>query len=250
MHRTSTVLRTLRHGLAAALFPLALAATGPAWAEEILGVAKPIGAASAPDRAALHLQLLDITDPDAPAKIISEVTFNPVSLIDIPFRLPYDPADISDSRAYAVYGRLIRDGGTVFGGSATAPALARGAPDHVELPMTPVAAPAPAAGLGLLGGEWAAAGAAEGPASTMRFYEDGSVGGATACNTWRGGVTIDGAAMRFGPTFQTRMACADPAMEAERSFLSKLPAIRSHQIEGGVLTLLDGAGAEVMRLTR
>lgn len=245
MHRSYNVFRLLRRGLAVAVLPLALAAAGPANAAGITGVAKPIGGGSAPDRAALHLQLLDVTDPDAPARIISELTFNPVSLIDIPFRLSYDPAAISQDRAYAVYGRIIRDGATVFSSKTNAPVLTRGASDHVELIMSPVAKPSAAAGPGLFGGIWSTSGG-----GTMRFYQDGSVGGATACNTWRGGVSIEGAAIRFGPTFQTKKGCAGPAMEAERDFLSKLPAVRSHQIEGGVLTLLDGAGAAVMTLTR
>ena len=244
MHRNSILLRLLRRGVAAALLPLALVAAEPADAAEIIGVAKPIGAAAAPDRAALHLQLLDVTDPDAPARIIAEVTFNPVSLIDIPFRLTFDPAAISPDRAYAVYGRLIRDGATVFSSKSNAPVLTRGASDYVELPMSPVAAPA-AHGPGLFGGIWT-----EGDGATMRFYEDGSVGGSTACNTWRGGVTIEGEAMRFGHTMQTQMACPEAMMEAERRFLSKLPGVRSHRIEGGVLTLLDGKGAPVMSLTR
>jgi len=244
MYRTSILFRLLRRCVAAALFPLALLAAEPAAAAEIIGVARPIGAAAAPDRAALHLQLLDVTEPDAPARIIAEVTFNPVSLIDIPFRLTYDPAAISTDRAYAVYGRLIRDGATVFSSRSNVPALTRGAPDFIELPMLPVAAPA-AHGPGLLGGVWT-----EGDGATMRFYEDGSVGGATACNTWRGGVTIEGEAMRFGHTMQTQMACPEAMMEAERRFLAKLPEIRSHRLEGGVLTLLDGKGVTVMSLTR
>lgn len=244
MHRVTSALRILRRGLAVALFPLVLAAGGPAGAAEIIGVAKPIGGGSAPDRAALHVQLLDVTDPDAPARIISELTFNPVSLIDIPFRLSYDPADISQDRAYAIYGRIIRDGATVFSSKSNAAVLTHGAPDQIDLIMSPVTKPTAATGPGLYGRIWNAGGGA-----TMRFYEDDSVGGATACNTWRGSVKFDSSSMRFGHALQTMMACEEPKMQAEHEFLSKLPKIHSYRIEGAQLTLLDSAGATVMELT-
>jgi len=252
MHRFSALFRSLRRGLVAALFPLVAATAAPASADEITGVVTAVGAAGAPAGATLHLQLLDVTDPDGAARVVSEITFGPVSLIDIPFRLPYDPSAISPERAYAVSGRVIRDSKTLYASNSDTPVLTRGAPSDVRITMLPKGAPTAQTG-GLKGVAWAVqrygdGQAPEGAAPTMTFYDDDSVGGSTACNTWRGGFSQEGAKLRFGMALQTQMACEEPAMTAEHRFLSQLPAVRSHRLEGGALTLLDESGAVVMEL--
>lgn len=136
------------------------------------------------------------------------------------------------------------------GCSATDPALS-------DPPAPSAAATAPSPGLaasGLLGPTWNVVGYADGPAmkgvyNTMEFTADGSAGGRSACNAWRGPVEVTGDQLRFGATLGTMMACPEAAMIAERRFLSQLPNVRGYQIKGDALILRNTAGATVMKLT-
>lgn len=81
-------------------------------------------------------------------------------------------------------------------------------------------------------------------------FEDGRASGYAGCNRWFASVTRAGDALRFGQAGATRMACAEPAMAAERRFLTVINATRAARIIGDELILTDEAGAELARFSR
>lgn len=76
---------------------------------------------------------------------------------------------------------------------------------------------------------------------------DGTVSGNGGCNGYFGSVIIDGEAMSFGNLGATRRACPEPVMSQEDRLLRALDGTRGYRLQDGSLTLLDGAGATLVR---
>lgn len=80
----------------------------------------------------------------------------------------------------------------------------------------------------------------EGVEATLEFAE-GRVSGLAGCNRFAGAVELTGEGLRFGPLDATRMACAEPWMEAEARLLAALEATTRFDIgPGGALLLFAG----------
>jgi putative lipoprotein len=76
---------------------------------------------------------------------------------------------------------------------------------------------------------------------TLAFDEQGAVSGSTGCNTFNGEVAIDGNALSFGPLVTTRMACADPAANAqEEAFLSAMEGVSGYTVDDQGRLVLQG----------
>lgn len=82
----------------------------------------------------------------------------------------------------------------------------------------------------------------------MRLDDLGKFTASTGCNTLNGDFVLDPAGLRFAPGPMTLMAC--PAAEAaiEQRFVAALEAIRTAQISGTTLDLIDGTGKRRIRL--
>lgn len=81
----------------------------------------------------------------------------------------------------------------------------------------------------------------------VTLVEDGSrVAGFAGCNRLAGGVEIDGAELRFGPTAVTMMACP-VGMDLEAALLGALEATRRHRVLGRQLDLYGEDGALLAR---
>lgn len=122
-----------------------------------------------------------------------------------------------------------------------------------------VFAPQPAASL--VGPEWRVTGVNNGrgglasvaPDATLTatFASDGSVSGNTGCNQFRGGYTVDGAALHVGELISTRRACISDALSAqEQQYLTALRAATTYRLDGNQLTLRDASGAMQVTLIR
>ncbi|WP_018873754.1 META domain-containing protein [Thioalkalivibrio sp. ALJ16] len=72
--------------------------------------------------------------------------------------------------------------------------------------------------------------------------EDARLAGATGCNRMMGGYELDRDQLSFGQVATTMMACPAAIMEFERKFLDALGDVASWQIDGEMLTLIDGDG--------
>lgn len=77
----------------------------------------------------------------------------------------------------------------------------------------------------------------EGADVTLDVAEDGTVSGVSACNRYTGQVTVEGAAVTFGPLASTRMACLGDLMVLETAYLAALDRVTTGAREGDVLTL-------------
>jgi heat shock protein HslJ len=77
----------------------------------------------------------------------------------------------------------------------------------------------------------------EGDFRITLLMENGTVGGVAACNSYGGQYTADDAFLSFGLMGQTEMACAEPAMSAESTFLNALSRVESYVVAAEQLTL-------------
>ena len=72
---------------------------------------------------------------------------------------------------------------------------------------------------------------------------DGRASGFSGCNRFTGGFRRDGDTLTVGPLAGTMMACPEPRMAAEKSFLDALSGTHRIAIAGDRLTLTPASGA-------
>jgi heat shock protein HslJ len=77
--------------------------------------------------------------------------------------------------------------------------------------------------------------------ATLSVEPGGRVSGETGCNRYTGEVSVDGAALTFGPLATTRMACEPPRMEQERAVLDALAGVTGWSVDEGGRLHLTGA---------
>jgi heat shock protein HslJ/uncharacterized membrane protein len=74
---------------------------------------------------------------------------------------------------------------------------------------------------------------------TLRFGDDGKVGGRASCNIFTGSYTLTGESLTFGKAASAMMACAPALMEQERRFLDLLQSVHRFEIsDSGALVLV------------
>lgn len=82
---------------------------------------------------------------------------------------------------------------------------------------------------------------------TLRFSADqGSVSGATGCNTYFGTVHGSGNSISFGPLATTKMMCFDSLAVQEIQYLDILSKVNSFSSDGAHLTLRTGDGRQLV----
>jgi len=85
-----------------------------------------------------------------------------------------------------------------------------------------------------------------GPAATLRFEADGTLGGFDGCNLYQGTFSVDGSAIRMpGRMAATLVACAEPLASQASAYSEALGRAASFAIDGDRLHLQDGAGEEL-----
>lgn len=77
-------------------------------------------------------------------------------------------------------------------------------------------------------------------------FADGTVQGSSGCNSFSGSYEVSGDGLTFGPLASTLMACEPPEGIVESVVFGGLEATTSYRVQGGTLTLLDEAGAELL----
>lgn len=82
----------------------------------------------------------------------------------------------------------------------------------------------------------------------MRLDDSDRFTASTGCNTLSGDYVLDPAGLRFTPGPMTMMACPPAETAIEKRFLAALNGIRTAQISGTTLDLIDGTGKRRMRL--
>jgi putative lipoprotein len=96
-----------------------------------------------PPAAVIQVQLLDVSLADAPAKVLAEekITLGERQ-VPVPFTLTADPMKLEPNHSYSVSARILVDGVLRFINDKSYPVITEGNPNHVELLLKPVAAPA------------------------------------------------------------------------------------------------------------
>jgi len=82
----------------------------------------------------------------------------------------------------------------------------------------------------------------------MRLDDAGRFTASTGCNTLAGDFVLDPDGLRFVPGPMTLMACPPTEAAIEKSFVEALTAVRTAQISGTTLDLIDATGKRRMRL--
>lgn len=82
---------------------------------------------------------------------------------------------------------------------------------------------------------------------TINFPASGQLSGNSGCNTYNGSfsTTPDGSLTIEG-VFATNIACPEPIMQQEQTYLGLLPTAARYQISGPTLTIFDGSGAAIL----
>ncbi|MGI6502473.1 MAG: META domain-containing protein [Candidatus Methanoculleus thermohydrogenotrophicum] len=88
---------------------------------------------------------------------------------------------------------------------------------------------------------------------TLRFGDDGTLGGSAGCNDYGGNYTLEGTNLTPGSLVRTEMYCTDPpgVMEQEDRYLALLANVSTYQVdEGDRLVLADQKGADLLVFDR
>lgn len=80
--------------------------------------------------------------------------------------------------------------------------------------------------------------------------KDGRLGGRSGCNVYGGSFTIDEGKLKVGPVVSTMMACEEPAMSFERSYLGVLQAATEFTVEEETMTITDPVTFSFLRFAR
>lgn len=82
---------------------------------------------------------------------------------------------------------------------------------------------------------------------TIKFEEDGRVGGSTGCNSYGGTYEVRGEAISFGQLVSTKRACLDQnANEQEHRFVAALEMANRFKLSSNRLTIFSDRGRTVL----
>ncbi len=77
---------------------------------------------------------------------------------------------------------------------------------------------------------------------TLRFEVDGSIKGHGGCNGFFGSLQKSDSGIEVGPLGATRMACPEPIMNRETTFMNAVQKLRDFRTTGDGMSLLDEDG--------
>jgi heat shock protein HslJ len=123
-----------------------------------------------------------------------------------------------------------------------------------DAPATGAASPSPAADR-LDGSSWALQSVADQPVpdgvSATLVFAEGQVSGSSGCNTFSGPYTVSGpVSIDIGPLVSTRMACPEPAMTFETTYLAALDGATTWAVPAdapiGTQLTISGTGPKLV----
>jgi heat shock protein HslJ len=74
-------------------------------------------------------------------------------------------------------------------------------------------------------------------------FGEAEVAGNSACNSYSGPYTVDGATIQIGPLASTLMACEEPIMTWEGNFLGAMQAAQTFTVTATELEIATGEGS-------
>lgn len=81
--------------------------------------------------------------------------------------------------------------------------------------------------------------------ANLEFLADGSIAGTTGCNRYFGPFSVDGETITTGQLGSTMMACAEPLMAQEQTFLAILGSAASYTLADDTLTITAADGRTI-----
>lgn len=198
--------------------------------------------------------LQDVSRADAPAMEIARATIANAPNPPIKFSIPFDPARIDASHAYAVRAVIRSEGKLLFTSDTVYPVLTRGAGRTVDIVLKRAAAE-PVADAELLNTYWKILSMAGEPVQAVNDKRepqiilkgaDGRAGwsATVGCNQMSGGLTVGGDRIEFKAGMSTLMACPPPLDVLEKQLGQSLLASTHWRIQGDRLELRDDAGVQ------
>jgi heat shock protein HslJ len=83
---------------------------------------------------------------------------------------------------------------------------------------------------------------------TLKFADDGTLGGTTGCNSFGGNYRSDGQSLTVSELHQTLIGCDPPLAQQESLYIAALSTAQTYAIEGATLTIT--AADATLRFTR
>ena len=96
---------------------------------------------SLPAAALLEVEFLNLSRPDAPARVVQTVTIGPAVRLPAFFRIDYDPAQVSPTGTYALQARVTINGNLRYISKGGTKVLTGGNPTHRDLVLEPAVGP-------------------------------------------------------------------------------------------------------------
>jgi len=216
---------------------------------EISGTVSYLQRIALPADAVLLVQLEDVSTADGAALVIAEATLSTNGAqVPLAYRLTYSAADIVAGARYQIRATITSaEGVALFTTTQAHPIIPEGGGIEMGILVQPV----PLVFQSIADTEWVLVAmgemllAAHDGDSTayLVLQRDGRIAGSTGCNRFFGGYTLDGERLSFGGIGLTKMACMEPLMSQEQSFVSALGRVTGYRRSGRVLELLSGKNA-------
>ncbi|NOJ38425.1 YbaY family lipoprotein [Bradyrhizobium australiense] len=186
-----------------------------------------------PPNAFVLVQLLDVSLPDAPARVIAEDRIRGATGGPIPYRLSFDRQQINLDHSYALQARIF-DGDRLLFINASHHAVFAGGRNSTRILVRRIEATA--AHTVSIVGKWLAedilgGGVIDRLQTILEIAPDGVVTGSGGCNRFRGKAIIDGERISFRQLTSTKMSCAPAAMQQEDKFQQALEATRRFRVD-------------------
>lgn len=212
-----------------------------------------------PPDAMLTVTLEDVSRADAPAVTLAQ---NQIALngqqVPIPFSLIYPASAVQPQSIYAARARITVGDRLLFTTTEHNRVDALN-PAPIELWMTnvqPMDAPPPVPDASLTDTYWKLTEVRGQPVQVSEgarephlvlHGQDSRLAGSGGVNRLMGGYTVAGNSLTFSQVASTMMAGPPEAMQQEQAIVNALAAVRGFGITGNDLTLLDEAGAPVLK---
>lgn len=114
----------------------------PPATDSVTGTVSYLQRIALPTNAVIVVKLSDVSQADAPAKIIAEQTINlGQRQVPVPFVLAFDPSKTDAKHSYSVSAKITVDGVLMFTTEQSYPVLTNGHPSRVDLILKQVPAP-------------------------------------------------------------------------------------------------------------
>ncbi|TXL78763.1 META domain-containing protein [Vineibacter terrae] len=208
-----------------------------------------------PPGSTAEVTLADVSLADAPAPVLARQT---IALqgrqVPVPFSLTLDRAQLKPRMRYSVQGRIQDSRGNLLWITDTVNPVDPVSPasDMGTLVLVRAKAPPQAATPPLKGTEWVVediggAGIIDRSRVTIRFGDDGRLGGRGGCNSYGAPYALTATGIKIGPGASTQMACAPALMQQEMTFLRLLEQVQRFEIRpDGALVLTAGDGRRIV----